>query len=302
MDGTAAEYEDCKLAVAGALRELERRLGDLTAALSHADTVLSVHGVRDPRRALKKVGESYLAVDFVGDREDEDPDDVLGVLGVPAHVIARAEAVNEAKDRLKEVCKPLYDRRRAVPVKDSQGRSVVKPLQWVRLILREIGRPRLNLLAVYRHIPILESRPVRIGYVNAHTRAVYRRPREELMRILSESMRVGAEEDIARLRKLPPKERFLAHVRERYENIRANVTFPGRDGKRGGERKQIRARLPILYPLDGSKEMPLITYPGEGGPAPVASSVRASKLQEEAYLETMTVHRYADPADARDES
>jgi hypothetical protein len=296
--GDEIEYEECKLAVAGALRELERRLADLVAALAHADTEVSVQGVRDPRRALGKVGEAYAAIDFVGEREDEAPKDVLGVLGVPAHVLARAVAVNEAKDRLKEVCKPLEARRRAAPIKDRQGASVVKPMQWVRLILREIGRPRLNLLAAYRHIPILEKRPARVGYVQARTRAVYKRSREELLSIVSGSMRVGAEEDIARLRKLPPNERFLALVREHYDNVRANVTYPSLDSRSRG-RVQIRARLPILYPLGRSKEPPLITYPGDGDQARRERAARPSKLREEPYLTTLTVHRYANPTHAR---
>ena len=298
MSGTDPDYEDCKLIVAAALRALERSLHGLTAALSHADVQISVKGTDDPRAALQQVGDAYCAIEFVGDRDQKEPDDVLGVVGVPADVLARAAAVNEAKDRLKEACTPLYERRRAVPGQDKAGRPIVKQVPWVRLMMRELGRPRLNLLAAYRRIPILEKRPLRVAYVQARTRAVYRRSRDELIQLLSESTRIGAAEDIVRLRQLPSTERYLAEVRGYHQNTRANIRYPSLDTKARG-RVQIHARLPILYPRGRSKDLPLITYPGQGAPPPLAGSVRQRKLREEAFLSTMTVHRYADPVHAR---
>ena len=71
---------------------------------------------------------------------------VLGVVGAPAHVIARAIEVNEAKAALKKCCGPLQQRRMSAVVKDADGRDVVKPMSVIRLMLRDVGRPRLNLL------------------------------------------------------------------------------------------------------------------------------------------------------------
>lgn len=106
------------------------------------------------------------------------------MVGAPAHVIARAIEVNEAKAALKKCCGPLQQRRMSAVVKDADGRDVVKPMSVIRLMLRDVGRPRLNLLAATRKIPVLEKRPKKVGYVKAKTRAVYKQTREELLALL----------------------------------------------------------------------------------------------------------------------
>jgi hypothetical protein len=298
MTDTDTEYARQVEAVQGGLAELESRLAKLATSLLEADAEVSVLGVGDRRKALKRVAAAYLALEFVGDNDDEEPDSVLGVVGVPARVIEIGRAVNAAKDDLKAICTPFYDRRRATPVLDDRGRSVVKEVQWMRLILRDIGRPNLNLLAAYRHVPILDARPLRVGYVNANTRSTYRRSREELIRMLGRYPPESAARDIEKLNGLPRAERFLVHVRGHYTSIRVNVTLEGSGGKKG-ERAQVRGRMPILYPLGRSGQPPMIVYPGEGR-APPEGPGRAGKLRAEQFLESMAVHRYEDPADARE--
>jgi hypothetical protein len=216
---------------------------------------------------------------------------VLGVVGAPAHVIARAIEVNEAKAALKKCCGPLQQRRMSAVVKDADGRDVVKPMSVIRLMLRDVGRPRLNLLAAYRKIPVLEKRPKKVGYVKAKTRAVYKQTREELLALLEESSRPGAEEDRARLRKLPRGEGGLAWVGPYHENTRANVTYATGD-RTARVRRQIAAQLPVLYPLGRSKVLPEVEFPIEGPRRSEASAPREARIEAQAYLTTMPVHRY----------
>jgi hypothetical protein len=277
--------------VAEALRRLERSLAALVDDLSHADTEVNVAGVRNPATALGRVCDAYLGIDNTDDDASGAAQAVLGVVGAPAHVIARAREVNEAKAALKQCCGPLQERRISSVVKDEDGRDIVKPMPLVRLILRDVGRPRLNLLAAYRKIQVLEKRPKKVGYVKARTRSVYRRTREELLALLDESSRLGAEEDRARLRKLPRDEGTLVWVEPYQENTRANVTYATGDG-RGRVRLQITAQLPVLYPLGRSKVLPEVEFPIDGPRRSEAARRRPARIEEEAYLTTMPVHRY----------
>ncbi len=321
MSGKRVEYEERKAAVAEGLRLLERRLAELTRALAHVDPTLAVQGVPDPAAAMAKVIDAYTAIDFVGEREDELPETVVGVVGVPSHVLERARAVNEAKDQFKQACRTLWERKMSAPVKDEKGDPLVKPMPWARLMLRELGRPRLSMVAAYRHIPLLESAPVRVGYVRAKSRSVYRRAREDLVSLLNESLRPEAAEDLARLRKLPPRERFLAEVGEHYDQIRVNVTLPtppppkgkprkgaavnksatmAKVGKRKSpNRRQLNGALPILYDRKGCTTLPPITFPRPVDAPPSGKAPRRKLLKDEPYLKTLPVHRYVNPPDER---
>ena len=172
----------------------------------------------------------------------------------------RAEAVNAAKDELRERCKKIQNVRVSVPVKDGKGGQVVKMLPLVRVILRELQHSDLNLLAAYRKIPILSGRVARVAYVRACTRSVYRKSRAEIATLLDSLDRPGVAEDRTRLQRLAERETHLALVKERYTNVRANVCFNGLDARNRG-RVQVSAELPPLYPLGRSKEIPAIKYP-----------------------------------------
>jgi len=306
MSGSGQEYEERKLEVAAALRELERCLGELNRALAHAEVTIRVEGTDDPKEALRRVGEAYAAMDFVEDGDDTPPTCPLGVVGVPGHVVQRAKAVNDAKGRLEAACNQLWDRRMSATVKDSKGRPLVKQMPWLRLMLRELGRPRLSMIAACRRIRILDDAPLKVTFHKVRTRSVYRRARADLIEELSESSRVEAAEDLARLRTLPPSERYLGEVREYFEHRRAHVTVPYKPkaGKKVPKtkqpttmREQFGAAMPLLYERDRGKPGPVVRFPGEGGPARHARMPR--KLQEQAFLRTMAIHRYADPANAR---
>jgi hypothetical protein len=206
-------------------------------------------------------------------------------------VIDRAEAVNDAKDQLRERCTTISHLRVRMPVKDGKGGRVVKSLPLVRVILRELQRSDLSLLAAYRKIPVLSGRVARVAYTRARTRAVYRKHRDEIAAMVEATGRLSAADDLARLKRLPASETHLALVKERYTNIRANVWFHGLDSRNRG-RVMVAAELPLLYPLGRSKEIPEILYPpAEEGSAPPARH-RTGKLDEQPFLDSLPVYRY----------
>jgi hypothetical protein len=291
MGRTTPSHEAEKLAIAVALKDLERTLGLFVRALSHESGPVSAEAAGSEREARRLVCEAYATISYAPDDQVNESPVCLGLIGGSAAVIGRAEAVNAAKDELREHCKKIQNVRVSVPVKDGKGGQVVKILPLVRVILRELQHSDLNLLAAYRKVPILTGRVARVVYTRARTRAVYRKTRVEIAAMIEATGRLSAAEDLKRLHSLPQRETNLALVKERYTNTRANVWFHGLDARNRG-RVMIAAELPLLYPLGRSKEIPEIVYPSaeEGSAAPARH--RTGKLEEKPFLDSPPVYRY----------
>jgi hypothetical protein len=288
-----ADREHHKLAIAGALRELDDALALLLEALTHEPVLVSAEQGGSERAVLKRICDAYAAIRYERDQAVNETVTVLGVVGAPATVVSRANDVNAAKARLRDACVGVQNQRVRVPVKDGQGGRVVKSLPLVRVLLRELQASDLNLLAAYRKIPVLTGRPDRVAYVRAQTRSVYRKSRADIAAMLDRlGERPGVDADRARLARLPEHETHLALVDDRYANVRANVRFHGLDSRNRG-RVQVSAELPLLYPLGRSKELPEIKYPdaAEEGARP-ETRPRAGKLEPRPFLDTLPVYRY----------
>ena len=287
----APSHEAEKLAIAMALKDLERALALFVRALSHESAPVSAEAAGTEREARRLVCEAYAAISYAPDDQVNESPVCLGLIGGSAAVIGRAEAVNAAKDELREHCKKIQNVRVSVPVKDGKGGQVVKMLPLVRVILRELQQSDLNLLAAYRKVPILSGRVARVAYIRARTRSVYRKSRAEIGALLDGLDRPGTAEDRTRLQRLTERETHLALVKERYTNVRANVWFNGLDARNRG-RVQVSAELPLLYRLGRSKDIPEIAYPSAEQGSPLPARSRAGKLEDKPFLETLPVFRY----------
>jgi hypothetical protein len=107
----------------------------------------------------------------------------LGIVGVNADTIKKSVEVNTAKQNFKAICTPLQGIRVRIPVKGEN--SPTKAIPAIRVILRNIQRSDLNLLAAYRKIPILDAPPSTVTYTGANTRSVYRKTVEEIAEMLA---------------------------------------------------------------------------------------------------------------------
>jgi hypothetical protein len=274
--------------VARALEALETSIEDLVNALAHSGALACIEGASeaDP---LRRACQAYSAINYR--MEDEVGASVvcLGALGTNAEMLKRAAAVNTLKAEFKGLCAPLYRVRIRVPVKGEP--SPTKAISALRVILRNIQRSDLNLLAAYRKIPILDAPPASITYTRAFTRAVYRKSVDEILTLLRTSERKGASADRARLETLSPRETHLALVKERYQNIRANILYARMDA-RGRGRVQIAAELPILY-SQGRSAAPEIHFPPPADEPRAVRRIRQSKLEATPFLESLPAYRYA---------
>ena len=283
--------EPHKLAIAAALRELERTLELLVQSLLHDAVQVSVPATASDREALRLVCDAYATINYAPEQAVNETLTCMGVVGAPAAVLARAEDVNVAKAKLRSACTPLKNQRVRIAAKDGEGGRLVRSVPLVRVLLRELQRSDLNLVAAYRKLPILPGRPARVAYVRARTRVVRRKTRDAILELLDRTARPGVDADRTRIHRLPVTERHLALVEERYENLRANVTFHGLDARNRG-RAQFAAELPLIYGLGRSRELPEILYPPPLDAATVDVQPRTGKLEPEPFLDSLPVYRY----------
>jgi hypothetical protein len=272
--------------VAKALLNLETALERLTDALSHRPVTANIDGATE-RTSIRHACEAYSAIDYEMDDEIGDSVVCLGVIGTPADVVKRAQAVNVAKAALKAVFAPLQRVRIRVPVKG----STTKAIPALRVILRHIQRSDLNVNAAYRKIPILTRPPATVTYTRANTRNVYRKTVDEIADMLSNVSSPAAIADRERLTTLDRRVTHLALVRYRYQNIRANILYARLDPK-GRGRIQISAELPLIYATGRRSEPPEVNYPANPEHLGKPMRARASKLETEPLLRSLPVYRY----------
>jgi hypothetical protein len=277
-----------RLEVAGALQELERRIGAFTAALAHAEPHITLDG-KSKLGATRRACEAYAAIDYRTHDDAETSQVCLGVIGASGDILRKARAVNECKEEFKALCAPLHRVQVRIPVKGEK--TPTKAISAMRVILRNIQRSDLNLLAAYRKIPILDAPPARVTYTRANTRSVYRKSVEEIAELLQNLNSSAAMADRERLAALSRHVKHLALVKERYQNIRANILYARLDAK-GRGRIQIAAELPLIYTIGRRTEAPEVRFLSESDKPDTPPRTRAAKLETDPFLQALPVYRY----------
>jgi hypothetical protein len=279
-----------RLEVAAALQALERRIAALTDALAHAELLITLEG--SATSATRRACEAYAVIDYQTHDGAETSLVCLGVIGTSAEILRKANAVNKAKEEFKQLCAPLHRIQVRIPVKGEK--TLTKAISAMRVILRNIQRSDLNLLAAYRKIPILDAPPKSVTYTRANTRSVYRKTVEEIADLLQNLNSPAAIADREKLSNLDRRVTHLALVKQRYQNIRANILYARLDPK-GRGRTQISAELPIIYATGRRTEAPEVRFPADaaaGADDAKPGRERESKLEPERFLRSLPVYRY----------
>jgi hypothetical protein len=274
-------------AVSKALRRLDSILEQFVAGLAHGSVTIQLENPAGGSE-VRQAAEAFAAINYGMEDRPAETVQCVGVMGVSADLRRRAEAVNEAKAALKAVCAPLQDVYVRVPTKGES--SPTKGIPAIRMILRNLQRSDLNLLAAYRKIPLLEVPPASITFTRALTRAIYRKSVEDLYIILSTADSAKASGDRARLQSLDARETHLALVKARYQNTRANIVNARLDA-RGRGRFQIRAELPVLY-VQGKRPPPEVRFPVRAAEMQTLKRSRTSQIEAQPFLQTLPVYRY----------
>lgn len=216
-----------------------------------------------------------------------------GIVGASEGTLLAAIECNTAKDHFKSAVLAI----RVLGRVESQAAmtDLHQRQENLALAMRRMGAARLNLKEAYRHIPLLDRRPLKIGFTWSKQGRVIQRTslatarrlleqRVETPQILLERQRleqIGEEETLARVRSVCP-------------HLRANLVFANDEGL-GVRRRLMQAPLPILVPLQPGQPLPEFV-PVAPEPPPVQRLRRADvRIEDEPILPSIRLHRYRLP-------
>lgn len=212
-----------------------------------------------------------------------------GIVGASPATLELAHACNSAKDTFKAAIlalKSLSKPEANILMADLHRRN-----EEVATAMKRLGAARLNLKQAYRHIPLLQVRPSKIGFTwSKQGRTIQRTTPTEARRLLerrTDNPQVQLE--LQRLANLPDTE-VLARIRSVCPHLRANIVFSRPVD--GVERRLMQAPLPILIPLAAGQSLPEFV---PIGPEPVGSlRLQRSdvRIEAEPFLPSIRIHRY----------
>ncbi|MFO1425185.1 MAG: hypothetical protein U1F70_16355 [Candidatus Competibacteraceae bacterium] len=216
-----------------------------------------------------------------------------GIVGASLGTLAAAKACHAAKDEFKTAVLALKNLGRV------ETNNVMADLhrRWetVAVAMRRMGAARLNLKQAYRHIPLLEQRPLKIGFTwSKQGRVIQRTSVAEARRLLeqrAETPQVRLE--LQRLAEIGGDEP-LARVRGVCPHLRANIVFA--DLEWGGvSRRLMQTPLPILVPLRCGERLP--EFVAVTPEPPLNPRLRRAdvRIEDEPFLPLIRVYRYREP-------
>jgi hypothetical protein len=231
----------------------------------------------------------YHALWYEEDQEGRETLTCPGIVGGTEETLAAAHACNAAKDNFKSAILAL--KALSKPESNALLMDLYKRNQEVAAAMKRIGAARLNLKQAYRHIPVLNKRPTKIGFTwSKQGRTIQRTTVIEARRLLerrSDTPQVRLE--LQRLANISEQE-MLARVRSVCPHLRANILFE--NGQSGIERRLMQAPLPILIPLSPRERLPEFV---PISPEPVGSlRLQRSdvRIEDELFLPTIRIYRY----------
>lgn len=216
-----------------------------------------------------------------------------GIVGASLDTLVAARACNAARDNFKVAVLALKALDR-VEVNAALA-DLHRRQEPVAAALRRMGAARLNLKQAYRHVPLLDERPIKIGFTWSRQGRVIQRTSLAAARRLLEQ-RVETQQILLELQRLGEiqGEEMLARVRGVCPHLRANIVFAGRDGALV-RRRLMQTPLPILVPLKSGEVLP--EFVPVAPEPPVNPRLRRAdvRIEDEPFLPSVRIHRYRLP-------
>jgi len=276
-------------------KELLIRLDEF-CAMVRRDTVLPVWVSRNEVELLEnldmrsKAIQLYHALWYAEDQDGRETLTCAGIVGAKPETLAAAHLCNIAKDAFKAAVlalKTLERSEEAAALADLQHRQ-----ESVAAAMRRMGAARLNLKQAYRHIPLLNERPLKIGFTWSRQGRVIQRISVAAARRLLEQ-RAETPQTLLELRRLAeiPDDEMLARVRSVRPHLRANIVFAAPESS-SVQRRLMQTPLPVLIPLQPGERLPDFV-PIASEPLDTPRLRRADvRIQSEPFLPSVRIHRY----------
>ena len=274
------------------------RLDEFCTAVRH-DAALPAWVSRTDAELLDRLDMRIKAIDLYRALWYEDCQDgretqtCPGLVGASPETMAAAHVCNTAKDGFKAAVLALKSMERTeatAAMADLHHRQ-----EHVASAMRRMGAARLNLKQAYRHIPLIERRPLKVGFTWSKQGRVIQRTRvAEARRLLEQRVETPQiHQELQRLAEIPSDE-MLARVRSVCPHLRANIVFAAPEGS-GVLRRLMQTPLPILLPLQPGESLPEFV--------PVAPDLLTNprlrradvRIEDEPFLPVIRIHRYRLP-------
>lgn len=213
-----------------------------------------------------------------------------GIVGASPNTLIAARACNIAKDNFKRAVLTL----KSFSQHEIKGILIDLHQRWetVALAMRRMGAARLNLKQAYRHIPLLERRPLKIGFTwSKQGRVIQRTSVAAARRLLEQRVETPQiRHDLQRLAELGSTEQ-LARVRSVCPHLRANIVFAEMNNS-GVSRRLMQAPLPILVPLCAGEQLPEFVTVTPDPSANLRLRRADVRIEDEPFLPSVRIHRY----------
>jgi len=231
----------------------------------------------------------YQQLWYLDDQEGRETLTCPGLIGASANTLHYAQTLNDAKDQFKNAVLALKR------LTKSQADALLSDLQTrepkIAETLRRMGKSRLNLKQVYRHVPLLLTKPIKVGFTwSKQGRTIQRLSVAEIRRLLSKRQTTpliqGA---LSKLASLPDTE-ILARARSVVPHLRANIVFD--QNTVTPHRRLVQTPLPLLVPVQVNESLPeFVPIP----PEPVGQSrLKRSdvKIEDSPFIPALGLYRY----------
>lgn len=276
-----------------AFDELVHGLRELDIALNNSQprswTLLTPQESAYGYTHLTKVTNLYKDIWYQDGQDGRETRSCPGLVEASAEVIAKAKRVNELKDSFRNLVQKIQGKR-------DTWHSIKSELNHRHIGLQETmlnkGLERIHLKQLYRHIPILDHRPVKAGF-SWYTggRSIKRISVEDAVSLLLklDSQDEHIQVQLAKVQALPANTP-LARVQNQAPLMRANYVFADDVSPK---RKAQNVSLPVLFPEDVNRPFPSHNIP-ELDPPEERNRLQRSdlKIELDPFLKSIRVHKY----------
>ena len=216
-----------------------------------------------------------------------------GIVGASPTTLKAAHVCNTAKDEFKAAVLDLKSLGRV----ETHTAMADLHRRWesVAVAMRRMGAARLNLKQAYRHIPVLEQRPLKIGFTwSKQGRVIQRTSVAAARRLLEQRVETPQTRlELQRLAEIRDLE-MLARVRSVCPHLRANLVFAANEGSSEVYRRLMQAPLPILVPLRPNERVPEFVAVSPDPPTTPRLRRAYIRIEDEPFLPSVRIHRYRD--------
>jgi uncharacterized protein YjgD (DUF1641 family) len=244
---------------------------------------------------LKKARSYYQDIWYKDQQDGRETRSCYGLVIANEEIVNLARKVNTAKDAFKRLVQKIQKTDKDLWL--SQKAQLNIRHKNLREQLYYTGLGRIHLKQLYRHIPILEHRPEKIGftwYSNGRSikKLTVAQAQSKLLAMGEEKSHI--QQQMQRLSSLPEHE-ILAQIQPQVPVVRANIVFKLLDetGQSETIRKAMNVSLPLLIPEEDNSGLPKFNQIDEQPPTDRTRIARKDfKICEEVFLPSLRAHRY----------